>query len=372
MRFRPTSAQDSGVRNYGSGSKRERRSGVWEIRAGNRSQTVRGTAKQAEIALARLVALTSTRPTINASATLGDLIDEWLIAATIESSTRATYLAALEHLPPAFRARKLSTLTIRNFDQLYAELGRQGLSAHQIRKLHTVLSAALRDGVRWQWLDHHPAHGARVPAAPLREAAEPDEDVLRRLLALAAKVDVQTGVWIRLALSTGARRGEVLALRWSKVNLQRRTITISSSLEEDRTVKSTKTRKNRTVPIDDDTVAELRRWKAAQAERALAVGIPLAKDPWVLSNAADSSVPWRPDGATQRFRRLCAKAKISGVRLHDLRHAHASMLLRDGHDVVTVADRLGNTPRTTLNTYAHVMAGADRAAADTIGRRLGS
>jgi len=359
------------MRGYGSGSKRERRPGVWELRASGRSQTVRGSAKQAEVALARLVTAASKRTTVNTAATLGDLIDEWLLATTIETSTRTTYIGVLTHLPPAFRTRKLSTLTIRNFDQLYAELTRQGRSPHQVRKLHTALSAALRDGVRWQWLDHHPAHGARIPPAPVREGAEPDETVLRALLTLAARTDVQTGVWIRLAVSTGARRGELLALRWSKVDLQRRTITISTSLEEDRTVKTTKTRKSRTIPLDDGTVTELRRWKAAQGERALAVGVPLAKDPWVLSNEADSSVPWRPDGATQRFRRLCARAGVVGVRLHDLRHAHASMLLRDGHDVVTVAGRLGNTPRTTLTTYAHVMAGADRAAADSIGRRLG-
>ena len=215
----------------------------------------------------------------------------------------------------------------------------------------------------------HPARSAERPPGPESKATAPSADQLRRLIA-AASSNLLTSVWLRLALATGARRGEELALRWSDVDLKAGTVRIDESLNEDRSTKGTKTGKVRVVALDAETVAVLRRWKIAQHERALATGVGMVRDPWVISNSLDGSVPWRPDGATQRFRRLRAKAGVGPVRLNDLRHAHASLLLRSGVDVVTVAARIGNLPTTTHRTYAHLIDGADREAADTIGAML--
>lgn len=357
------------TRDYGSGSLRERRPGVWQLRVGGRTETFKGSPKEAQQALARMVANHGGRAATGTMPTLRQLLDEWLPVAKLEESTKETYGVALQHLPAKFAATKVDRLTLRQFDELYRQLERQGVSAHQIRKLHTVLSSALTSAMRWGLITVHPARSAELPPVPESKATAPSADQLRRLIA-AASSNLLTSVWLRLALATGARRGEELALRWSDVDLKAGTVRIDESLNEDRSTKGTKTGKVRVVALDAETVAVLRRWKIAQHERALATGVGMVRDPWVISNSLDGSVPWRPDGATQRFRRLRAKAGVGPVRLNDLRHAHASLLLRSGVDVVTVAARIGNLPTTTHRTYAHLIDGADREAADTIGAML--
>ncbi len=358
-----------GKRAYGSGSKREVRPGVWQVRFAGRSKTVRGSAKEAERVLAQMVG--AGRGSAGAGATVAELITDWMAAARLERSTRATYLTALDHLPARFAGLRVARLGLADFDRLYADLERAEVSVHQIHKLHTALSAALSEAVRWGWVSTHPARGARLPRLPDRKVQAPSTDVVARILAVAA-TDLQTMVWLRVAVTTGARRGEVLALRWADIDLRAATMTVRASLDEDRTMKTTKTGRVRVVQLDAYTVTLLRQWKAAQAERALACGLGLAARPWVLSNAPDSGEPWRPDGATQRFRRLCARAGVQGVRLHDLRHAMASQLLERGVSPVTVAGRLGHaSTTTTLRVYSHVVAGADKAAAETIADVIG-
>jgi integrase len=358
------------ARGYGSGSLRERRPGVWQLRVGGRTTTFRGTSKEANQALAKLVAGHGGRAATGTTVKLSALVDEWLGAARLEKGTVDTYRTALAHLPAKVGAMKVDRLTLRTFDAMYAQLERDSVSAHQIRKLHTALSSALTSAMRWGYIDVHPARSAQLPAIPDSKAAAPSIDDLNKLMAEAAKNPL-TAVWLRLALATGARRGEELALRWSAVDLKAGTVRIAASLNEDRTVKTTKTNKVRVVALDRATVTALREWKVLQRKTALDLGVGMIRDPWVISNSPDGSVPWRPDGATQRFRRLRKKAGVGPVRLHDMRHAHASMLLRGGTDVVTVAARLGNLATTTHRTYAHVLDGADRAAADAIGAMLG-
>jgi len=358
-------------RAYGSGSKRERRPGVWELRVGGRAETFHGTSKEAERELSRMIARHGARSSYVEATTMGQLLDEWLGIAQIQRSTRETYLAALAHLPDDVRRWKLRKVNLRDFDRLYADLARGGVSANQIRKLHTVLSAALTEAVRWQWIDTHPARGARLPAVNDRKVNPPSSVALAKILDAAMTSDLVVAVWLRLALASGTRRGELLALRWSAVDLERATVTVATSIEEDRQMKSTKSNRVRRLVLDDDTVALLRQWRTAELERALAAGVKLARDPFVISNAADSGTPWRPDGATQRFRRLCVRAGVEGVRLHDLRHAHVSLLLRGGTPLQDVSPRVGHSRNsTTSDIYAHTMDDADVAAAKVIGEAL--
>jgi integrase len=348
-----------GKRAYGSGSKREVRPGVWQVRINGRSRTVQGGAKDAERVLSAMAGVSKS----TASPTLRALLDEWLASARIEQSTKDTYVVALKHLPDKFAATRIDKLTLRDFDKLYRDLERT-VTPHQLHKLHTTLSSALTTAIRWGWLSTHPAKGASLPPLPDRKVTAPTMEQIAKIIAEADR-DLVTSVWLRLAVTTGARRGELLALRWSDIDAKAATMTIDESLNEDRTTKRTKTNRVRIIELDADTVDRLRRWKAGQAERALAVGVPLARNGFVLSNAPDSSVPWRPDGVTQRFRRLCARAGVDGVRLHDLRHGMASHMLQQGVDAVTVAGRLGHaSTTTTMRVYAHVIPGADRRAAE--------
>lgn len=356
----------------GTGSKREARPGVWEVRYAGKSRTIRGGPKDAEKALRDLIERnsgTQARP----AATLDDLLREWLPQCGLARRTVEGYGNVLRlHLPADHRLRrtKVNQLLLRDFDQLYAELGRKGTGAQTIIKLHTALSSALTEAVRWNWISHNPAHRARLPKVPQSVGDAVPDDALEKILAVVDGRDLQCQVWIHLALATGQRPGEILALQWSRVDLERGVIRVQFGTEVDETLKETKTGKVRTVSIDGQLVALLRRWRAGQTERAFGAGVPLAADPYVLSNAADSSTPWKARAVGQRFARLCKTAGVSGVRPYDLRHTHATMLLEAGVHVNAVAERIGNDPAVTLRVYGHARADVDREAAELAAARV--
>jgi integrase len=133
--------------------------------------------------------------------------------------------------------------------------------------------------------------------------------------------------------------------------------------------KDTKTHASRRVSLDGTTIDALRAHRERASERATICGIKLPAGAFVFSPEVDGSVSWHPDSASRSFTRLCRRAGIKGVRLHDLRHYVATRLLSSGVDVRTVAGRLGHrNAATTLNVYSHFLVEADREAADVLGK----
>lgn len=174
--------------------------------------------------------------------------------------------------------------------------------------------------------------------------------------------------WALVASSTGCRRGEVLALRWSHVRLDVGEIVVEQALDPvDGHEKATKTHGTRVIAVGPSVVDALRLWRVAMAERALASVGTLVRDPFVFSDALDGSRPWRPDTATKRFGRFRDQAGIDGVRQHDLRHYVATTLLAANIDAKSVAGRMGHTRVATTNDlYARATPARDRAAADVL------
>ena len=119
------------------------------------------------------------------------------------------------------------------------------------------------------------------------------------------------------------------------------------------------------------TLAVLRDHRCLMEARATACALPLNPNGFVFTITADGSTPLHPDTVSAGFRRLCDKAGMTGVRLHDLRHLHATQLLAAGVPVRTVSGRLGHAnAATTLNVYAHFLEASDRDAAAVIGSLL--
>jgi integrase len=135
---------------------------------------------------------------------------------------------------------------------------------------------------------------------------------------------------------------------------------------------ATKNRQSvRLVAIDADTLALLRQWRRMCAERSLTLGVHVGDDWHVVSDDPESGRPVLLNTATHRLNRLAKAAGCPGARLHDLRHAHATMLLEAGVSTRTVADRLGHSRvSTTTDIYGHVLAKADEAAAATFATLL--
>jgi len=195
------------------------------------------------------------------------------------------------------------------------------------------------------------------------------------LIQTAEERDADFGSFLRLAVVTGARRGEVCAVRWQNVDFQSGTISISRSIVDgsnDQLIeKDTKTHSSRQVVLDDGTLAVLASRRAAAEERAADCGVELLDGAFMFSDSPDGRQPWRPGRVTLAFGRLCQQKGATGVRLHDLRHFAASTLLGAGVPVKTVSGRLGHAnAATTLNVYAHFLESSDAEAAKVLGGLL--
>jgi integrase len=171
-----------------------------------------------------------------------------------------------------------------------------------------------------------------------------------------------------VAATSGARRSQLVGLRWSDIDFEARTATFAravvlgpTSVEVRATTKGNRTYR---ISLDPGTLAVLEGHRRRGTERAVGCEADLVEEAYVFSSEVDGSVPWRPDALTRRFRRVSDRAGLPGVRLHDLRHYVATRLLAAGTDVRTVAGRLGHAnPAVTLSIYAHFIPQADRAAA---------
>lgn len=357
-------------RDYGSGSIKEIRPGVWRLRwhtgtdtftgkPVRRTETFTGTKKAAN---QRLHHLTTSRPTAATAGTVRHLLDLWERDAGVKASTMVRYRYALKHLPDAFLDRRLDTVTSPMIADLYRFLAGQGVPAPSIVKIGTALGSAFRHAVEWGIIDRSPVLGVRKPAAPPKKKVIPTADQLRALI---AKNDAQSdsgSAWIRLAINTGARPSEVLHIRWRDVDLDNGAVWIAGTKTE---------ASKRSVLLDPETVTFLRGWRVKMIERAMAVGVPLSDDAYVISREPDSMTPWSVDSAEQRLERQAKSLGFPGVTPHGLRHAHATLLLEHGMTPRTVADRLGHSRvSTTIDIYGHVLNGAGRQAADLFGKLM--
>jgi integrase len=162
---------------------------------------------------------------------------------------------------------------------------------------------------------------------------------------------------VLLALATGMRRGEVLALRWKNVDLDRATLRVMESLEQTRAglrFKAPKTERTRAITLPAFAVENLRRLKRSQAEELLMLGIRQSGETLVCARA--DGFPLQPRSLTHQFTYLVSRAKdLPRVRFHDLRHSHATQLLLAGVHPKVAQERLGHsTITTTLDLYSHV------------------
>ena len=251
--------------------------------------------------------------------------------------------------------------------------------------------------MKWGWLIVAPTERATPPKVDRKEMIVPTPERLTALIRSAEVKDSVLATAVALAALTGARRGELVALRWSDVDIDAGVVNIAHSLtvaEGQHHVGPTKTHASRKLALDPVAVAVLRtRWTYMQdlADRAES---PLVADPYVLSYNANGAVPANPDTFTHRFGALYAHMEKPALerlqkrhseatrsdlapadrwsyRFHDLRHFSVTTLIAAGVDVRTVAERHGHARATmTLDLYAHALPERDRAAAAVLGSVL--
>lgn len=365
------------------GGVRERSPGVWEVRAeagrdpvtGRRrqvSRTVRGTKRAAQKTLNALLAEIDHGNAVGSDASFADVAERWLSisGADLSPTTLRRYHQLLDlHILPAIGDRPAHKIRTSDLDDLYLGLAtRKGLAPATVRQVHSVIRRAFRQAVRWGWVATNPAVNTTPPRVAKPTIEVPDVEKIVTLLQVTNEEYPDFGVFLHLAVTTGARRGELCALRWERIDFERQTLTISRSIAEVKgglIEKDTKTHAVRCIALDQESLAVLAQHRERAEVRARAVGCRLTSGCYVFSCDPGASIPWTPSHASKTFQRLRRLAGLPSARLHDLRHFSATSLLTAGIPVRTVSGRLGHaSTSTTLNVYAHFAAASDRAAAD--------
>lgn len=383
-----------------NGTKQEIRPGVWRLRvyAGRRAngtpiqisktlitpEAQKGRARAgdgtrlADRELAAMVAKVSRGESAAGTETVGDLLDRWLAHA--ESIGRSpTTLKEYQRIAdkvvrPAIGKVRLSKLTAAQLDRLYAELTAKGLKATSVRRVHALIGVALHQAERWDLVERNVARRATPPAVHAEEVSAPSPDEVRRVVETAEKLEPSLAAMLLLAGLTGARRGELCALRWSDIDWRTSTLTISRSIYEKQgggwAEKDTKTHARRRVGLDEFATAVLGRHRAQVDALAAKLGVIVQPDGFVFSRSPAGAEPYQPCLVSKFATRVARQAGVE-THLHALRHFSATEAIAAGGDVVTVSKRLGHAdPSVTLRVYSHALEQRDRDVAASLGRAL--
>jgi integrase len=369
------------------GHLRERSPGKWAIiidlgprEGGRRRQkwfSFRGSKRAAQNELHRLIAKRETLPDTGKQ-TLGQYLDRWVEEQRIGAKALERYKQIVRtNLIPALGHIALSKLTADQISAHYTKAlangrldGRKGgLSPSSVAYQHFILKKALKDAVRRTLLIRNPMDAVDSPhvekpmmrTLDLGQAARLIEDARRSSLFIP----------ILLALTCGLRRGEICALKWANVDLDKATLTVIESMEQTRAgirLKRPKSGRGRIVDLSELAVTELRKHRAQQESKLEQLGARLTRDSFVY--VMWNGEPVKPDTFTTMWGQWSAGRKPR-VRFHDLRHAHATHMLASGIHPKIAQERLGHsTVSITLDLYSHVLPGMQAEAAKKVGDAL--
>lgn len=395
----------------GDGSIIQRSRGVWEVQISlgrdpatgkyrRVSRTVRGSKADARRVRDQLRSEHESGLRLDAEQMdLAAYLDDWignreasgeLAHATIENYRR--YIRTW--IDPFLGKSLLRDIRPYAVESWHREARKAGATPRTLQAAHKVLKQALRDATRNELTLSNPCDAVKTPKAEARKRGYLEVGELRRMLAvLDAEGESAFSIAVRLGISTGARRGEVLGLTWEHVDFKGKTISIVQSLSQydgarkagkpAKEIKQPKTQSGkRRVSLDDDVLAHLSKWKAIQAGELLKNGIRQSGSTPVCCSLYDARICGvavfaggylDPQGFSSKFSKFCEEHgfySTTGKRLcfHELRHTQATLLLSNGEDLISVAGRMGHaSPSITSDMYAHAMPEKDRECADLIG-----
>ena len=280
------------------------------------------------------------------------------------------------HLKPGLGDLLVGDLTAALVDQFYERLRTEGridgkpLAVGTVRRVHSTLHAALAQAQRWSWVFDNVADHASPPRGEPVEMRPPTPAEVARLLESVAD-DPPLRLYLTLAATTGARRGQLLALRWADVDLAAGSLSMQRSVvegPEGPVLVPTKTRRSHRVALDPSSLELLRTYRERVADENEEGAF---EQRFVFCADRTGTRPWLPNFVTKRFIVARRAAGLGHFRLHHLRHFMATEMLDAGVPVPIVAARLAHArASTTLNVYAHAVPGGVRLAAEALWRKV--
>lgn len=259
----------------------------------------------------------------------------------------------------------LTQLRPEHIQAHYTAMLKAGLSPKTVSYHHSVLHVALQTAFKWGMIYRNPADAVDPPRVPRKDMQTYDEGEFNQFLKV-AKDSPYYEIYY-LALYTGMRRSELLALRWVDIDFIYSQIYVNRGMQrlKDNTFvfsepKSEKSR--RTIALSPSAILVMRDYKEEIERRARELGTTI-KDTDLIFSRLDGT-PLRPNTVTRCWNEISKKAGVKQIRLHDARHTHASLMLKQGIHPKIVQERLGHSSISmTLDTYSHVSPGLQEAAA---------
>ena len=342
-----------------------------------RYESVKGTEREAEAVLVRLLHQRDTGFEIEPGRlTVAGFLERWLKDYAQPRTAPKTALRYSElmrlHVIPVIGEIPLAKLKPMHIQAVQGEILAKGLSGRTALHVHRVLKEALGHAVRWQLVYRNAADAVEPPRPDRYEIRIPPPEDIRRILAAAD--ETPHGTLIYVAATTGLRLGELLGLRWRDVDLSNGTLSVTQNAQWVdgrmifRTPKTAKSR--RSVALSASTVQRLREHRQQQLEQRMALGPAYIDHGLVFTNAVGE--PLTPHGGIRStWAKVTRSLGFPGLRIHDLRHAHASLMLAQGTHPKVVSERLGHaTVGITLDIYSHVLPGLQREAAERLDELL--
>jgi integrase len=300
------------------------------------------------------------------SLTLGTFLAQWLqdtVAMENRDGTLRRYSSLTRnHIAPALGPVKLTAIRPAHLQRLYADMIAKGRAPSTVKVVHAIFHKSFEQAVQWNYLPRNPAQAVKPPALTQYEMQPLDMEQANRLLTTSEEREDRWAPLWRLLIDSGARLGEALGLTWADVDLERGSISITKTLKrvtdggtpvlgEPKTARS-----RRRIPLAPATTRALRAHRARQAEVRLATGPAYAPYDFVFT--AEHGLPIHQQRVGPALRASLDAAGLDHVRVHDLRHTAATLMLGAGVPAKIASERLGHSSVAfTLDRYSHVMPG---------------
>ena len=354
------------------GSLTLRKDGLWAARVSHEGKRIAAYGKTKEEARLKLRALQRKQdqalPLVTSNILLRDYLTQWL--ETIKHQVRLKTLADYEvivrcHLTPRLGQIRLNKLEPEHVQKAWNDMLKEGKSPTLVEHCHRRLSKALNDAIRRQFIYRNACRAVSPPRSGTKELHAPEIQDVQLLLEASQSTEYYEAIYT--AFHTGLRRGELLALRWRDVDLDMATLSVNRNVyrakggqsiyQEPKTAKG-----RRLVALTPSSALVLRALWEHQEMDGLLQGYPVNGESQVFRYRDGS--PILPVGFTHAFKRIARRAGLDGYHLHSARHAHATLMLRQGVHPKIMQERLGHAKvGTTLDIYSHVTPGLQEAAA---------